>query len=231
MRISLTIVDDEPLAVSRLQRLLQQDARARVVATYTDPERFIQEAPTLSCRAFYLDIAMPKRSGLDLAAMLPKPAAVVFTTAYPAKAVHAFQLDAVDYLVKPVDPARLYDSITRVDRYLRSQETAASDSNADLMIKVGARTKRISFADILWIEAQGNYCIVHTQRGEFAHRQSLEQLHRELPQPAFQRCHRSAVVNTRMIESYCKEGSAKKAILFNHDAVPVSRRFARKTGI
>lgn len=231
MQIPLTIVDDEPLAVSRLKRLFEKDARAKVVATYTDPEAFAQAVPSLPCRSFYLDIAMPRRNGLNLAAMLPRPAAVVFTTAYPAKAVNAFQLDAVDYLVKPVDPARLHESLTRVDRYLKSHDNAVNEAGSELLIKVGNRTKRIMLADIQWVEAQGNYCIIHTPQGEFAHRQSLNQLHKTLPQPEFQRCHRSAVVNTRKVESYCKEGSAKKAILYNHDIVPVSRRFARKKGL
>src|SRR5687768_16834705 len=111
------IVDDERLAVDRLRRLLEDTGRVAVVGSATDPETALAQLRTQSVDVLFLDIQMPECSGFDLLARLEHDIAVVFTTAYDQYAVEAFSVNSLDYLLKPIEPARLDRALDKLQRF------------------------------------------------------------------------------------------------------------------
>ena len=116
MRLRAYLVDDEPLAIARLARLLDETGRVEVIGTATDPEEAVDALASARPDVCFLDIHMPRLTGFDVLARLPAQPIVVFTTAYDQYALDAFAVNAVDYLLKPVDPGLLDRALGRVER-------------------------------------------------------------------------------------------------------------------
>lgn len=116
MRLRAHLVDDEPLALARLRRLLELNGRVDIVGATTDPEQALAELAATPPDLCFLDIQMPRLDGFELLARLPNPPQVIFTTAHDRYALQAFGVSAVDYLLKPIAPERLDDAVTRAER-------------------------------------------------------------------------------------------------------------------
>jgi len=185
------IVDDEPPARARLQRLLAAAADIEIVGAASGGEEALRQVAALAPDAIFLDVQMPGPSGLDVAASLPDPApAVVFVTAFDQYALRAFDAAAVDYLLKPVDPERLERALQR----LRERVGVASrPAPANLLIPDRSRTHVVPVGEILWLEAADNYVIVHTAERAPLMRRTLVGLLDDLG-AGFVRTHRSAAV-------------------------------------
>jgi len=187
----ILIVDDEPPARARLQRMLAAVADVEIVGMAHDGEDALQQAAALTPDAIFLDVRMPGASGLDVAASLPDPApAVVFLTAFDQYAVQAFGAAAVDYLLKPVEPERLARALQR----LRDRAGAPlRPAPAKLLIPDRGRTHVVPVNEILWLEAADNYVVVHTAERAPLMRRTLAGLLEDLGD-GFVRTHRSAAV-------------------------------------
>lgn len=229
--VDAVIADDEPLARARLRRLIEADGRVRVVGEYGDGAELLAAVEGgLAPAATFLDIRMPGIDGLRVAERLPPGCALVFSTAYGDHAVRAYRLDAVDYLVKPIDQARVSTAIGRVlRRRLQHSATTEPDplTTGSLPLRVGRNIRRVGLDDVLWVRADGDHVVVVTPDNEYALRTSLRGLASELSDPRFVRCHRAALVNMDHVRSFRPEGSAMVAILTGGEEVPVSRRYAR----
>jgi two-component system LytT family response regulator len=218
--VRVLIVDDEPQARARLQRLLSELAGVEIVGTATDGETGLTQAAALAPDVIFLDVQMPGLSGLDMAASLPDPApAIVFATAFDRYAIAAFDADAVDYLLKPVEPERLARAVER----LRARRATAARPHlrpAQLLILDRGRTHVVALHEILWLEAADNYCVVHTldQRAPLL-RRTLTDLLQDLGK-AFVRTHRGAAVACAAIASL----GDGKVLLRGGISVPCSRQ-------
>ena len=235
----ILIVDDEQPARDKLRRLLGQceggagfvldEARDGVEAI----ERVAADRPDL----VFLDIQMPEVSGLDVAASLAAPApAIVFVTAFDQYAVAAFDANAIDYLLKPYDLARLQRALERVR--LRTAvtttptaETAASESPVSplppqrLLITERGVTRVLAVADIDWIETADNYVVLHCADRHPLLRQSLAALLDNLG-PGFVRCHRRAAVQCALIEHVVVNDKGDGELLLRGGArAPCSRQY------
>jgi len=188
------IVDDEPQARARLQRLLGALPDIEVVGTAADGEAALVQAAALSPEVLFLDVQMPGLSGLDVAASLPDPApAIVFATAFDRYAIEAFNADAVDYLLKPVEPERLARAIAKL-RARGLGQPRPPIRPAQLLIPDRGRTHVVAVDEILWLEAADNYVAVHTpERSPLLLRRTLTELLEDLGS-AFVRSHRGAAV-------------------------------------
>lgn len=186
------IVDDEAPARARLRRLLQVEGVAEVLEACDAAEARTRLAAGMPDVVF-LDIRMPGSSGMELAASLapPRPQ-VVFTTAFDAYAVAAFDTGAADYLLKPFDGARLRRALERVRARLAAQP-------AHLLVPGRGGTAIVPVSDIGWIETADNYVILHTRDARPLLRRTLAALLAELG-PGFVRCHRRAAVQVAWIE-------------------------------
>ena len=199
MTLKVLVVDDEALARSRLRTLLGDCVAptARVVAEAADA---VQAMTALQRELFdvvLLDIRMPGLDGLALAqtiAALPQPPAVVFVTAHSGHAVQAFELEAMDYLTKPVRLERLQQALQKVERLAKSGRALQPDSSDEmLIIQDRGRTERVPLAEVLYLKAELKYITVRTASRSYILDASLSELE-ERHAGQFMRIHRNALI-------------------------------------
>lgn len=190
--LRLLVVDDEPPARARLRRLLAALPGVQVVGEAGSGLQALALAESLRPDALLLDVQMPELSGLDVAASLPEDGpAVVFVTAYDDYALPAFDTAALDYLLKPVDPARLTRAIGRIRQ--RRPQTAARPAPARLVVAERGQLHVIDCSELLWLQAADNYVELHGAQRMHLLRRTLDGLLADLG-PGFVRIHRSRAV-------------------------------------
>lgn len=201
----ILIVDDEKPARDKLHRLLSQEADVTALAEARDGVEALEQIAFFKPDVAFLDIQMPEVSGIELAASLPAPAPlIVFATAFDQYAIRAFDANAIDYLLKPYDQARLQRALARVRERLKApRPTPAFDSGhpvRQLLITERGVTRVIKVDLVQWIETADNYVVLHTAAEQSLMRQTLAGLLDKLG-PRFMRCHRCAAVQLDWIES------------------------------
>lgn len=228
------IVDDESLARSRLRSLLADchSPPAEVVAEAAHGEGALDQLANARFDLVLLDIHMPGLDGLELARNLrrrPGAPAVVFVTAYAAHAVTAFELEAVDYLTKPVRAERLQQALQKAERYLREQRAPVAESQEVLLIQDRGRTERVPLSEILYLKSELKYLTVRTASRSHIFDGSLAELEERYP-ARFVRVHRNALVARaaiRALEKY-DDGEDAEGWALRLDGIPepvmVSRR-------
>ncbi|MEJ7776741.1 MAG: LytTR family DNA-binding domain-containing protein [Sphingomicrobium sp.] len=235
--LRVLIADDEPLANERLQLLLARAAGATLVGTACDGESAVTLSEELAPDVLLLDIAMPGLDGIEVARTLvgqKPPPAVVFVTAFDQFAVAAFEVAAVDYLMKPVDPARLQRALDRARDYLehRREDGAAA---------AGARSKwidefwasdltglvRIAARDVSRVSAERDYMRLHVGRRSWLIHHSMTALEDGLDPELFVRLHRSAIVRKDFIAGFSRNPSGRWiARLADDTEQPVGRLYS-----
>lgn len=228
------IVDDESLARSRLRSLLADchSPPAEVVAEAAHGEGALDQLANARFDLVLLDIHMPGLDGLELARNLrrrPGAPAVVFVTAYAAHAVTAFELEAVDYLTKPVRAERLQQALQKAERYLKEQRAPVAEPQEVLLIQDRGRTERVPLSEILYLKSELKYLTVRTASRSHIFDGSLAELEERYP-ARFVRVHRNALVARaaiRALEKY-DDGEDAEGWALRLDGIPepvmVSRR-------
>ena len=209
--IRTLIVDDEAPARDKLRRWLTEEPDVELIGEAADGIGAAEAIAALQPAVVYLDIQMPGLSGLEVAAQLEGANAplIVFVTAYDEHAVRAFDLDAVDYLLKPYDRERLRRTRVRVRERLSGASggsaiqaaRAQTGSSERLLVPRGAHLQLIDCVDIHWLEADDNYVHVHTGSQRYLLRRTLQDLLTQLGEHRFVRIHKSAAVNVAEIQS------------------------------
>jgi len=224
----ILIVDDERPARDRLRRMLALEAGVEAVEEAADGIEALQRLGEFAPDALLVDIEMPELSGLDLAASLPAPAPlVVFVTAYDEYALRAFDAEAVDYLLKPFDQARLHRALDRLRTRLATGRGPALPSAPPRQLLVSERggTRVVAVADIEWLETADNYVALHTAGAAPLLRQTLAGLLERLG-PDFVRCHRRAAVRLACIDRIVALDKGDCEIVLRSGArVPCSRQY------
>ena len=226
-RLTVLVIDDERPALDELTYLLGQDPRVRAVLgsdSATEALRTLQETDV---DAVFLDIQMPGLSGLDLAQVLSRfkrPPPVVFVTAHEEHAVDAFELRAVDYVLKPVRADRLAEAVRRV-----VEGTAHPQASGAVQVPVerGGVTRFVDRSAIAYVEAQGDYARLHTAEGSHLLRTPLSVLEEEWGPAGFVRIHRSLLVALAHIDEVRMESGRCTVRVAGRDLV-VSRRHTRE---
>ena len=207
--IRILIADDEPLARERVRELLGQRSDVTILGEARDGEEAVRMISDTAPDLVLLDVQMPGLDGFEvLAALEPEQTpAVVFVTAFDEYAVRAFEVRALDYLVKPFHRARFHEALDRAIAKPRDldaiRELLAQVQRPSLTRFVVRSADEIYFvkaADVLWIESAGNYVKLHVGGGEHIVRTSLRELEKRLDPAIFVRVHRSAVVNLDFIK-------------------------------
>ena len=201
----ILIVDDERPARDKLRRLLAEEADVTEVDEARDGVDALTRIESFRPDVAFLDIQMPEVSGIEVAASLTSPAPlIVFATAFDQYAVKAFDANAIDYLLKPYDKARLQRALQRVrERFATPRELPPFDSGQpvrQLLITERGVTRIVKVDQIQWIETADNYVVLHTEKEQPLMRQTLSGLLDKLG-PGFARCHRRAAVQLSWIES------------------------------
>jgi two-component system LytT family response regulator len=201
------IVDDEELARTRLRQVLAAEHDVAIVGECTSARELPESIESLEPDVVFLDIEMPARSGLEAARLLGEDGAplIVFTTAFERYASDAFDLDPVDYLLKPIETGRFHRALDRVRRMLALREGAALPQHPGrkyldrLFMRNGERMVLVEAAHIERIEAVGNYVKIHTASASSLLRCTLTALELRLDPTRFIRTHRSHIVNIRRV--------------------------------
>ena len=225
----ILIVDDERPARDKLRRMLEQEAGVTAIDEARDGVEALEKVASFAPDAIFLDVQMPEVSGLEVAASLPQPAPlVVFATAFDAYAVPAFDANAIDYLLKPFDAARLQRAMQRLRERLAARGPAAPSGAPaaglalrQLLVTERGATRVVPVADIQWVETADNYVILHTSQGAPLLRQTLTDLLDNLGSD-FARCHRRAAVRLSQVDKIDQQG---QLVLRNGDQVPLGRNF------
>jgi DNA-binding LytR/AlgR family response regulator len=200
------VVDDEPLAREGLKRMIQQNPFLDLIAVFASTEGVSSFIHTNQIELVFLDIEMPGATGLEFAGELPDGVLVIFTTAYPQYALESYEIDAVDYLVKPLEQARLDKAINRAKQHselLKSAKNAfESIEEQHIIVRADRRFIKINFGDILFIAGLKDYVIIHTVTERVITLMNLKNIHLKLPQDQFLRISKSYVVNKAKVTSF-----------------------------
>ncbi|HTE50901.1 MAG TPA: LytTR family DNA-binding domain-containing protein [Kofleriaceae bacterium] len=234
MTLRTLVVDDEPPARDRLRRLLQDHSDVEWVGEASSGLEALERIAELDPDLVFLDIQMPEMDGLEVAASIPRPGpAVVFATAYDAHAIRAFELAAVDYLLKPVDKDRLRLTLERV----RSTSVSSADlaqavlarmdtQNQRMAVRSGAKYVVFETARVAAILARDHYATILVDGRELLSEESLDKLMDRLDRRNFMRVHRGAILNLAFVQELQQEGDRKYVALLAGVAgirVPISR--------
>jgi DNA-binding LytR/AlgR family response regulator len=227
--LRVLVVDDEPPALEELAYLLGRDARVGEVLTASSGAQALQvlehDEPV---EAIFLDVAMPGLSGLDLARVLARfrtRTPVVFVTAHDDHAVEAFELHAVDYLLKPVRAERLGEAVRRV---VEATAEAGDPEPADetIAVELGGVTRFVHRSEITYVEAQGDYARLHTADGSHLLRIPLSTLEESWAEAGFVRIHRSLLVATAHIDEV-RMDAGRCTVVVGEAELQVARRHTR----
>jgi two-component system LytT family response regulator len=225
------LVDDERLARSELRRLLEAHPDVRVIGEAANADEAVARLADLEVDLLFLDVQMPGASGFDLLERLDSVPLLIFTTAYDEYAVRAFEVNAFDYLLKPIRPERLAATLERTRRAwaARSASGRARSVSDRVFVRDGERCWIIALADIALCEAEGNYTRVHFGTNRPLIRRSLQTLEARLDPAVFFRVSRSHIVNLRFIEAMAPAVDDSYTVrLRGGQLVPVSRRQSRR---
>ncbi|UAL29474.1 LytTR family DNA-binding domain-containing protein [Nocardioides rotundus] len=225
--LRVLVIDDEPPALDELAFLLARDPRVGDVLTSDSATEALRMLHEERVGAVFLDISMPGLTGLELAQVLARfkePPPVVFVTAHEKHAVDAFELNAVDYVLKPVREDRLAEAVRRV---VEGAARPAASGDEQIAVELGGRTRFVSRADVTHVEAQGDYARLHTSSGSHLVRTPLSALEQEWHDAGFVRIHRSLLVALPHVEEIRTEGGRCTVLVAGEELV-VSRRHTRE---
>jgi two-component system, LytTR family, response regulator len=207
MVLTCVIVDDEPLARECIANYVAEVDFLKLVGMGNNPLELIKLSAQHSIDLVFLDIQMPVMNGIDFLKTVQNLPMVIITTAYPNYALEGFQLDVMDYLVKPVTFDRFFKAAVKAKDYHSLVKSSAAGNNSlasnagYFFIKCGNKFERIHLSDILFIEAMQNYVIIFTVKGKFVTLLHLKNVEQNLDKQSFIRVHKSFVVSIDKIES------------------------------
>jgi two-component system, LytTR family, response regulator len=202
------IIDDERLARAELKKLLQDFPEIEVIDEAANAEEGIEKIDSLQPDLIFLDIQMPGKTGFDMLAQLERSPQVIFTTAYDEFALRAFEVNALDYLLKPIEPKRLADAVLKLQHSESKEVRPAGEftnnsvlgENDQVFVKDGERCWFVKLTDIRLFESVGNYAKVFFGPNKPLILKSLNALEERLDERFFFRANRKHIVNLRMIE-------------------------------
>lgn len=204
MKASCLLVDDEPLAIQLLQKHVQEFGTLQLAGTCTNAVEAMAFLQQYSVDLLFLDIQMPKLTGLEMLKVLKNPPAVIITTAYREYAMEGYDLDIVDYLLKPITFIRFSQAIDKYFRLHKKRESVAQDPTKEktVFIKSGAKTYQLAENEILYVESIRDYVKLHKVDGSsLLLKYKISQLDQDLSD-SFLRVHKSFLVNKNKISSY-----------------------------
>lgn len=237
-RLRTIIVDDEPLAVERLQILCAAETNIDLVGTAADGAAALRLAQSLTPDLILLDIGMPKMDGISVAravALMERKPAIIFVTAFDNFAVEAFDLDVVDYMLKPVSADRLSRAIARAaagrqtpPKPIEPKHSETSDGGYATEFWVSHRSEliRIATSDIERVEAERDYMRLHTGGRSYLLHQTISTLEQRLDPAHFQRIHRSHIIRHDLISGLRHEGGGVwHAVLSDGQSMRIGRKY------
>lgn len=228
--MKVLIVDDEPLARRELRRLLAAHSWIEIIGEGSDVEEARERIENLNPAVVFLDVQMPGGTGFDVLERLDRPPRVIFTTAYDDYAVKAFEVSALDYLLKPIEPERLASALEKIRSAVKPPGASAGESGPldQLFVRDGPRCWFVPLKEVAAFTADGNYVRLHWGKVRPLLARSLLALEAKLDSRRFFRANRRQIVNLEFIESVEPgTGGRLHVQLTDGPEVEISRRQAK----
>lgn len=229
MKLHCLLVDDEPPALEVLESYVREVAHLELVGTCGNALEAFGVLQRQSVDLLFLDIKMPKMLGTDFLRSLPHPPRVIFTTAYREYAYEGFELDAVDYLLKPVSLERFLKAVAKASKTdaappTSAEPTQATNPDAFLYFRIDRKMVKVVLRDILYVEGLKDYVKIHTVAGPpLVVKQTISGLEEKLSESNFLRIHRSFIVALDKIRTY-----SARHIEVAHEELPIGRLFHQR---
>ena len=227
MTLKCVAIDDEPLARECIANYVREIDFLELTGTGSNPVDLTKLLDEKKVDLVFLDIQMPVINGIEFLKMTANPPMVIITTAYPSYALEGFQLDVLDYLVKPITFNRFFKAVSKAKDYQHLLEKSVSadvvKNSTDeeyFFIKCDYKFERIYFNDILYIEAMQNYVTIYTTKGKYITLLYLKNVEQNLDKKSFIRVHKSYVVSISKIESI-----ENNEIVMQSYRIPISRNY------
>ncbi len=208
--IKCLVVDDEELARGLIATYIGKLDFLKLVGSIENPLDALQIIKNKKVQLLFLDIQMPEIKGTDFAKLLPQNVQIIFTTAYSEYALEGFELNALDYLLKPITFERFLAAVNKA-------KSAYEEETDSITVKSGYDLHRLRYDDILFIQSDSEYVIYHTTPSKIMSNQSLKKLEDLLPSDIFIRVHRSYIVNTQKVSAL-----KGRDLLIGETKIPVS---------
>jgi len=222
MKINCIIIDDEPLARKGLKEYISDIEFLNLTGEFDNPLKAAEMISRGTVQLLFLDIQMPKITGIDFFKTLANAPPVIFTTAYPQYALEGFELNALDYLVKPISFDRFFKAALKAKEFYEVREKNVTETGTRtagyFFIKADNKLVKLLYDDILFAEALQNYVVIHTKDKKYISYLTFKSLEEYLPAEKFIKTHKCFIVSAEKIESI--EGNNIRVGL--HD-IPISR--------
>ncbi len=228
MSLSCYIIDDEPLAIEVIESHISKIDGLEVKATFQNAVKAFQELRNTSVDVLFLDIQMPRLTGIEFLRTLKNPPKVIFTTAYREYALEGFELDVVDYLLKPISFDRFLKAMDKVFDSLNPSTTLTATSDTDeghhyVFVPSDKKNVKICLDEILYIESKRDYILIKTESKEVSTYQTITYMEERLPASQFVRVHRSFMINLNKIESW-----SNNEVELRDTTIPIGRTYKRE---
>jgi DNA-binding LytR/AlgR family response regulator len=199
--INCLVVDDEPIAREGMMEYVRQIEYLNPVAQCKNAVEAAGILQKNKIDLIFLDIQMPKITGIEFVKALAEPPLIIFTTAYSEYALEGFELDVVDYLLKPISFARFLKSAEKAQNYIHARNKELSITQDFFFIKCNGKIEKIMMADVIYIEAMSNYVIIHTKQKKYISYLTFSGIEEQLPADLFVRIHKSYIVAISAIQT------------------------------
>ncbi len=217
------IIDDEPLAIELLENFVSKVSFLEVEQTFRNPIEAFEYLQRTAVDLVFLDIQMPDLSGLEIAESLESRTKFIFTTAFREYAADSYDLNAVDYLVKPFSFSRFLKAVHKVQVLDKEEDLAKAPDKKPLQIKAEGKTYRLDLSKITYVESFKDYIKIHTQAKILVSYTPISHIEKELPAHDFLRIHRAFIVSVERVKSF-----STTAVQIGDEELPIGRTFKTK---
>jgi len=218
--INCLVVDDEPIAREGMMEYVKQIEYLNPIAQCKSAAEAAGILQNSRIDLIFLDIQMPKLTGIDFVKALANPPLIIFTTAYSEYALEGFELDVVDYLLKPISFARFLKASEKAQNYLQARNKEVGVSRDFFFIKCNGKIEKIIMAEVIYIEALANYVIIHTHQKKYITYLTFSGIEEQLPAHLFVRIHKSYLVAISAIQTI--DGSE---VVTSSMRLPISKHY------
>lgn len=215
------IVEDQPPAQRILKKYIEDMGSLTLIGTFGDPIQAMDFLSQEKVDLMFLDINLPKLSGISLLKSLRDKPQVIFTTAYSEYALDGYELEVADYLLKPFSFERFVKAVSKVRRYQSQSPPADTPSKREHFIKIGHEHVRIILDEIVYLAADGDYCELWLGEKKYLSSEPLKKWMELLPQENFYRVHKSYIVNTKYIHKI----SGNQICMTDNKVLPIGRAY------
>jgi len=228
-KIRCLVVDDEPLAIKLLEKHIQQFSQLELVASCWNAVQAFEILKTKEIDLIFLDIQMPGLNGIEFVKSLQHPPAIIFTTAYREYAVESYELDVVDYLLKPITFNRFFKSINKFFDKNNNKEITSSSSpltaeaaESFIYVNTNRRFVKIQFEKVWYVESLKDYVRIHTEEQKIMTKDKISEFEKKLPD-YFIRIHRSFIINIKKITAFTQHD-----IEINGEEIPIGISYKKE---